>query len=239
MPSSTQQVGIIYGVGVGPGDPNLLTLQAVAVLQQVSAVLVPRSKEDRDSLALSIAQPHLPATCEVLEAVFPMTERREILEAAWREAAELLLKRIETGQSVAFLTLGDAMLYSTWSYLLATITQMCPGVPTVTVPGITAMSACAAAVNRPLAEGRAPLLVWPGEPPADLAPLLDIAPNVVFMKAARHLEPLAQAVDEGQVTATAIRRCCLPGQAITDDLRAWIGEHEYFTTVLAREKEEA
>jgi precorrin-2/cobalt-factor-2 C20-methyltransferase len=222
----------IYGIGVGPGDPRLLTLRAVEVLQVVGAVLVPRSREDRESLALAIARPHLPPTCEVLEAVFPMTERRETLEAAWTTAAELMLARAAQGQPIAFLTLGDAMLYSTWSYLLAALRRLHPDLVVETVPGITAMSACAAAAGVPLAEGRAPLLVWPDAPPADPGALFALAPNVVFMKAARHLDALARAAEAHGARAVAARRCSLPEQALTADLRAWTDAGEYFTTVL-------
>lgn len=226
--------GMIYGVGVGPGDPQLLTLRAVEVLRKVDAVLVPRSKEDRDSLALSIARPHLPADCAVLEAVFPMTEDRTRLEQAWNAAAETMLAHAVAGRAIAFLTLGDAMLYSTWSYLLQAIRRRDAQVPVETVPGITAMSACAAAVGEPLAEGRAPLLVWPDAPPADPAPLLALAPNIVFMKAARHLDALAQ-VD---ADAVAVRRCSLPDQQVTRDLHAWAEEKDYFTTVLLHRAED-
>ncbi|MHB9022709.1 MAG: precorrin-2 C(20)-methyltransferase [Armatimonadota bacterium] len=231
--------GMIYGIGVGPGDPQLLTVKAVQTLQEVDAVLVPRSRGDRDSLALSIAQPHLRASCDILDAVFPMTEQREVLQRAWEEAAALLLARADAGQRVAFLTLGDAMLYSTWSYLLATLRRLRPEINTVTIPGITAMSACAAALGSPLAEGRSPLLVWPDAPPADLSSLLEIAPNIVFMKSARHLEKLAEMAEVHSLDAEAVRRCSLPEEERTRDLREWVGEGEYFTTVLMRAKEQA
>jgi precorrin-2/cobalt-factor-2 C20-methyltransferase len=222
----------IYGIGVGPGDPQLLTLRAAAVLREVGAVLAPRSAEDRDSLALAIARPHLPVDCAVLEAVFPMTEDRATLEQAWEDAARQLIAVAEGGRPAAFLTLGDAMLYSTWSYLMAAVRRLRPDATIDTVPGITAMSACAAAVGQPLAEGRAPLLVWPDEPPAHLDPLTALAPNIVFMKAARHLDALADAVDALGADAVAVRRCSLPDQAVTRDLRAWESGRSYFTTVL-------
>ncbi len=228
----TDSLATIYGIGVGPGDPLLLTLRGAAVLREVGAVLAPRSAEDRDSLALAIARPHLPADCAVLEAVFPMTEQRAVLEQAWEDAARELIAVAAAGRPAAFLTLGDAMLYSTWSYLLAAVLRLRPDATVVTVPGITAMSACAAAVGQPLAEGRAPLLIWPDEPPASLDALTALAPNIVFMKAARHLDALADAVETLGADAVAVRRCSLPDQAVTRDLRAWEAGRSYFTTVL-------
>jgi precorrin-2/cobalt-factor-2 C20-methyltransferase len=225
-------MGSIYGIGVGPGDPALLTLRAVEVLQRVSAVLAPQAKQDGGSLALSIARPHLPASCTVLEAVFPMTEDRAALKQAWNDAAAMLLTRARNGEDVAFLTLGDAMLYSTWSYLLQAIRQQDADIEVVTIPGITAMSACAAVANRPLAEGRAPLLVWPDAPPADIAPLLQLAPNLVFMKAARYLKTLATVADAHGASAVAVQRCTLPEQQVIRDLRDEPETANYFTTVL-------
>ena len=224
--------GVIHGVGVGPGDPGLLTVRAVEVLREAGAVLAPAPRRGGDSLALSIARPHLPAGCDVHTAHFPMTEDPAVLLAAWDEAAALLLRLAAAGRPAAFITLGDAMLYSTWSYLLAALRRLSPEADVRTVPGVTAMAACAAAVGRPLAEGREPLLVWPDEPPADAAELLERAPNVVFMKSGRHLGALAEVAERTGAEAVAVRRASQPGEGVTADLRAWAGDREYFTTVL-------
>jgi precorrin-2/cobalt-factor-2 C20-methyltransferase len=222
----------IFGIGVGPGDPGLLTVRAVETLQRVRAVLAPAPRRGGDSLALSIVRPYLPETCEVHTAHFPMTEDRETLTAAWDEGAATLLRLAAAGSPVAFITLGDAMLYSTWSYLLTALRRAAPHAEVATIPGVTAMAACAAAVGRPLAEGREPLLVWPDEPPADAAALLELAPNVVFMKAGRHLEALAGVAERAGADAVAVRRASQAGERTTSDLRSWAGDHEYFTTVL-------
>lgn len=223
---------MILGIGVGPGDPGLLTVRAVEALQGAGAVLAPAPRRGGASLALSIARPHLPKGCHVQTAHFPMTEDRDELLAAWDEAATTLLHLAAAGLPVAFITLGDAMLYSTWSYVLASLRCAAPDATVETIPGVTAMAACAAAVGRPLAEGREPLLVWPDEPPADAARLLELAPNVVFMKADRHLEALADVAERAGAEAVAVRRASQAGARMTSDLRAWSGDREYFTTVL-------
>lgn len=229
--------GTIYGVGVGPGDPGLLTVRAVEVLQRVTAVMTPAPKRGGESLALEIARTHLPAGCAVVSGHFPMTEDRDILQAAWDEAAAELLRLAAEASPVAFITLGDSMLYSTWSYLLAALRRLAPEVAVETVPGVTAMAACAAAVGRPLAEGRDPLLVWPDEPPADAAALLEVAPNLVFMKAGRHLDALADLADSSGAEAVAVRRASQERGGSTRDLRSWAGDREYFTTVLMHREE--
>lgn len=227
---------MIYGVGVGPGNPDLLTLRGVQVLQATTAIVAPAPRAGGKSLALRIAQPHLPAGCDVHTVQFPMTEVHAPLQLAWDEAAALLV-RLAAAQSVAFITLGDALLYSTWSYVLRSLRRLAPEVATETVPGITAMAACAAAVGQPLAEGREPLLVWPDAPPADSAGLLALVPNVVFMKADRHLAALAELADGCGAEAVAVRRASQPDACSTHDLRAWAAKRDYLTTVLMRRKE--
>jgi precorrin-2/cobalt-factor-2 C20-methyltransferase len=227
----------IYGVGVGPGDPALLTVRAAEVLRSAESVMTPAPRRGGESLALEIARTYLPPTCEVVTGHFPMTEDRDTLRAAWDDAAAMLLRLAAASPPVAFITLGDAMLYSTWSYLLAALRRLAPDVAVETVPGVTAMAACAAAVGRPLAEGREPLLVWPDEPPADAAALLELAPNVVFMKAGRHLEALADLAGESGAEAVAVRRASQARASSTADLRSWAGDGEYFTTVLMHREE--
>jgi precorrin-2/cobalt-factor-2 C20-methyltransferase len=226
----------IYGLGVGPGDPGLLTMRAVQVLERARAIVAPAPRRGGESLALSIVREHLPAGCEIVTAHFPMTEDREELETAWAAAAATLL-RLAAAPPVAFVTLGDAMLYSTWSYVLAALRRVAPDSVVETIPGVTAMAACAAAAALPLAEGREPLLVWPDAPPADAAALLDLAPNVVFMKSASHLEALAALAERTGARAVAVRRASRADAAVTGDLRAWAGDGEYFTTVLLHREE--
>ena len=152
--------------------------------------------------------------------------------AAWDEAAATLLRLAAAGSPVAFITLGDAMLYSTWSYVLAALRRAAPGEDVQTIPGVTAMAACAAAVGRPLAEGREPLLVWPDEPPADAAGLLGCRPEPRLHEG----RPASRRAGRGRrgagAEAVAVRRASQAGAAITTDLRAWSGDREYFTTVL-------
>jgi precorrin-2/cobalt-factor-2 C20-methyltransferase len=229
--------GTILGVGVGPGDPGLLTVRAVEALHRAGAVVAPAPRRGGDSLALSIARPHLREDCDVHTAHFPMTEDLEVLASVWDEAAATLLRLAADGRPTAFITLGDAMLYSTWSYVLAAVRRADADADVQTIPGVTAMSACAAAVGRPLAEGRDPLLIWPDEPPADAADLLRLAPNVVFMKADGHLENLADVAEKAGAQAVAVRRASQSAARVTDDLRAWTRQRDYFTTVLMHRNE--
>lgn len=225
-------LGTIFGVGLGPGNPRLVSLAAVDVMQSVSSVVVPRSRADADSRALAIARPHLPASCEIKPCLLPMSDDSAKLNEAWDAAAQVLLAEARAGRDVAYLVLGDALLYSTWSYVLRTLQRLAPEVPTCTIPGIPAMAACAAELQVPLAEGREPLLIWPDQPPDDPEPLFSVARNLVFMKAAGHAGTLARVAEKTGASVAAVRNCGFANQEMTTDLSAWEGGREYFTTVL-------
>ncbi len=179
--------GKFYGVGVGPGDPRFLTLRAVEVLQSVNIVAIPKSRLDRESVAWEIAQKHCHQNVKLLELEMPMTADRAILQKAWQDGAQAILKELQAGHSVAFITLGDASLYSTYSYLLDNLRPTLTEDLIETVPGITAMSAAAARVNIPLAVGDEPLLVLPSSD--DVDNYLSF-PNLVLMKVSRQLPQL-------------------------------------------------
>lgn len=153
-------MSILYGLGVGPGAPDLLTLRAADILRRVPVVVGPRPRNGEDSLAARIAKPHLAARSRLEELTFPMVRDPAALRSAWTDAARRILTWLESGD-VAFLTLGDASLYSTWTYLRAAILELEPRQEVETVPGITSFAACAARTERALAEGDQALVVVP------------------------------------------------------------------------------
>jgi precorrin-2/cobalt-factor-2 C20-methyltransferase len=136
--------GTFYGLGLGPGDPELLTVKALTILKQVDLVFAPLSREGR-SLAADIVKYHLPqARIEYLE--FPMTEDGAKLQAAWQQAVTKVGSHL-ANKSVAFVTLGDPLLYGTYLYLYRGIKESYPAVNISTVPGIPGMCAVAACSN--------------------------------------------------------------------------------------------
>ena len=113
--------GKFTGIGVGPGDPELLTLKAVRALSEADVVIAPRTEKRGDSIALSIARPHMRSGTEVLELVFPMVYQAQELSDAWIENRNIIQGRLDGGQKVVFLTLGDPMFYSTYIYVFSNI----------------------------------------------------------------------------------------------------------------------
>ena len=203
--------GKFYGVGVGPGDPQLLTLQAVNVLQMVDLVAIPKSKMERESVAWDIAKIHCPSNVRLVELEMPMTSDKQVLAKAWRDGAQTLLVELKQGKSVAFITLGDPSLYSTYSYLLNILQEELPQESIATVPGITAMSAAAAKINLPLATGDEPLLILPSTD--DVGQFLDF-PNLVLMKVSRRLPEILTLLEERERKAVLLTRLGQPGEKI-------------------------
>ena len=154
-------LGTFYGMGVGPGDPELLTVKAAAVLARCPHVVVPKAKADGGSVALEIAGRYVGKHAKIHELVFPMTTDKAELSRSWRVSAAKIAALLQTGTDVCFLTLGDALVYSTYIYLLRELKAILPQLAVITVPGITSFSAVAALTNFPLGEGKEPITVVP------------------------------------------------------------------------------
>lgn len=176
--------GHLYGVGVGPGDPDLLTLKAARILGEVDVILAASSTKNDDSLALDIARPHLRPETRIIRLGFPMSRENAVLNRAWEENARLVLAELDQGRNAAFLTLGDPLLYSTFAYLLRTLRRMDPERPVTIIPGITSFQAVAAATETVLAESSENLLILPGIREAQsLRASAEGADNAVILKA--------------------------------------------------------
>ena len=233
-----EQTGKLYGIGVGPGDPDLLTLKAVKVLQRVSVVFTAASSRNDYSLALEIARPHIPREARVHTLAFPMTRDDAAKQAAWGANAAVVVDYLKQGRDAVFLTLGDSLTFSTFGYLLRQIKMRHPEVAVETVPGITSYQASAAALNMPLVEGEESLLVLSGAQGGDrLREQQGKADNVVFMKAYRNVPSIYAALDEADMLrhAAGVVRCSLPDEEVIRDISA-LAEREpnYWTLIIAK-----
>ncbi|MGE4297686.1 MAG: precorrin-2 C(20)-methyltransferase [Desulfovibrionaceae bacterium] len=176
--------GILYGVGVGPGDPELLTLKAVAVLGRADVIFAAASSKNDYSVALTIAGPHVRPGIPVERLDFPMTRDAAVLEAAWEANAVRVADVLRQGRTAVFLTLGDPLLYSTFGYLMRTLARHAPEAAVEVVPGVTSFQAAAARTRTILAESGENLMIVPGVcGEASLENALDAADNAVILKA--------------------------------------------------------
>jgi precorrin-2/cobalt-factor-2 C20-methyltransferase len=193
----------LVGVGVGPGDPELLTLAALREIRAARTVFVPVLSADEPGRAETVVRAHLDdADSRVQRLVFaladPVHGPQERRWAHWDAAAAVVADRLRSdGETVAFATLGDPSIYSTFTYLAATVRTLLPGVDVATVPGITAMQAAASRAGISLVEGTESLTVVPVT--RDLTALkaaLAAGGTVVAYKGGRRLGELRSAVAE-------------------------------------------
>jgi precorrin-2/cobalt-factor-2 C20-methyltransferase len=217
----TPTLGILYGIGVGPGDPELITLKALHVLEKVPYVFAAASSKNDYSLALNIVR-HYIAQAEVEPLYFPMTADRQILTEAWETNAKKVLAVIQMGKDAAFLTIGDPLTYSTYGYLLKTVKTINPEIKAITIPGITSYNAAAALANIPLTEGEESFYLISGARGGDrLREAIASSDNVVMLKTYRHFDKIYETLKELELLdcATCISMCGLSGETVAHDLR--------------------
>jgi len=215
-------LGTFYGIGVGPGDPELLTLKAAAVLSRCRHVFVPKAKMSADSVALEIAKRHLGKNAEVHELLFPMLTDREELSRHWSEAAAQIVPLLQAGEDACFLTLGDPLLYSTYIYLLRELKQQLPDANIVTVPGITSFCAAAALTQFPIGEGKTPVTIVPtADDLESVRRAVKAGGTLVLMKVGGRLQEILNLLEEAGLIdrAVFVARAGQEGQQIETDLR--------------------
>jgi precorrin-2/cobalt-factor-2 C20-methyltransferase len=196
--------GILYGVGVGPGDAGLITEKARQILSITDVLCLPLSAPGRESVALRAVKPYLPAGVKTVELLFPMSKDKAELEQHQRAAAARVDALLSEYKVVTFVTIGDPLLYSTFGYLLACLRRICPEARVEVVPGVSSFNAAAALLQLPLAEGDERLAVFTApvseEEVAACAPYID---TLVILKISadfeRTLDLLAKLLPERQV----------------------------------------
>ena len=234
-----KKAGILYGIGVGPGDPDLITIKAAKILNQVDIVFAAASTKNDHSLAVNIAGEHIPANATVVKLRFPMTRDKNETHRAWKSHARTIIDELEKGRNVAFLTLGDSMTYSTYGYILKYVQTLAPHLEVQTVPGITSYQAAAARLNMPLVEGEETLMVVSGvEGGNRLRELCGKPENVVFLKAYRNVPDIKAAIDETgrYINCVGVKSCGQPDEEIIDDIGDLIQrDPDYWTLIIGKQ----
>jgi len=238
------RLGTLYGIGVGPGDPEWMTVKAVRILSNCRHVCVPKSGVAAESVALEIARQYLRPDVIVHELSYPMTADPRVLKEHWRQAAREVHEIVAQGVDCCFLTLGDALLYSTYIYLLRELRAIDPAVPAVTVPGVTAFSAAAALTNQPLGEGKQSLSIVPASDDfAQFTAALDRGGTVVLMKVGRRLARVLDELESRGLLQQAIfvSRAGMPQQRVETDLRRLRGQPDetgYLSILIVQARKE-
>lgn len=205
--------GTLYGIGLGPGDPELMTLKAHRLISEARVIAYP-SLEGADSLARSIAASVIPEGVKEIVMNIPMTVERAPAQAAYDAGAAEIAEALEAGDDVVCLCEGDPFFYGSFMYVFARLSDRFHA---EVVPGVTSVTACAAKAGLPLAARNERLTVLPGPLPEDeLRVRIEGAESVAIMKVGRHL-PKIRAVIEGlgyAAEAVYVERASFPDEKV-------------------------
>ena len=225
--------GCFIGIGVGPGDPKLLTVRAVECIQEADVIIAPRSEKKEDSRALFIAQSYIKAETQIIKMVFPMVNSSEVQQEAWKENRKVLRELMEQGKKVVFLTLGDPMFYSTYMYVFQELKEA--GYEVENVPGIPAFCGISNFLGYPVAEGTSVLTIIPATmDEAELDKTLATADNVVLMKAYKNVASLIGKLRTAGFSGVLVSNYGLPDQKVSEWEEVERVGAPYLSTILAR-----
>ena len=224
--------GIAYGVGVGPGDPKLMTLRAIELIRENDVIAVP-GKEPKESVAYKIAAAVVPeiADKELVPVYMPMIKDRALIDEEHKKGAALLKKYLDQGKNVVYITLGDPTIYCTFSYLQHYLEA--DGYPVELVPGISSITAAAARLNLPLTEWDEPLHVLPAVHKTDAE--MDLPGTYVLMKSASHMKDVKETLRKGGKDVQAVIDCGMPTEQVYRSLEEIPDDAGYFALVIAKE----
>ena len=189
----------LIGIGVGPGDPDLLTVKAVKAIHSADIIMCPASKEDRPSIALSVVLPLIDKSKnqEIVKLIFPMTKDKDVLKETWKKNAKIMAEKVLLGKNVVYLTVGDPYLYSTWIYMHKDLTENYPEMKISVIPGIVSMFTFASKVGVSIAEGAEKVAIIPSC--YDLSSVKEIAKNsetMIFLKDGRYFDQVIDVLKE-------------------------------------------
>jgi len=228
--------GTFYGVGVGPGDSELLTVKAVRLLNEVDIIIAPVKKIGKQSIALDIAMPHLSDDAKIMNLVFPMIYNADELTEQWIKNASIIERELKKGKNIAFITLGDPMLYSTYMYVMELLVKK--EIKVETIPGINSFSAIASICGVPLTAGNETLTVIPLRKDCTrVKKALEEFDNIIVMKPSGASKELAQLLIEHKLenNFVMVSKASQDKEEISYDItKLQDGDIPYLTTILIK-----
>ncbi len=235
--------GKLYVIGVGPGDPELLTIKAMRILNGISCVCVPKGREEGSSLALSIVMKIANLdNKEIIEAYFPMRKTRESvhgdeLDTKWDETVKMVSDRLKKGADIAFITIGDPTIYSTFFYLYDRLIESDPNVDIEIVPGVSSITASAARAKISLGLADEKIAVLPATYVENLRETFEKFDTIVLMKVHRVLGKVIEILNDMHLASNAVyvSRAGMEDEKIVRDIKALKEEDmNYFSMVIVR-----
>ncbi|WP_224983543.1 precorrin-2 C(20)-methyltransferase [Geomonas agri] len=232
-------MAVVYAVGVGPGDPELLTRKAERILRSVDVICAPTGAAEGGSYALSIVEQFIDRSRqEVLIQLFPMVKDQQGLDPFWEEAADQVAQRIAAGKDVAFVTIGDPFLYSTYLYIHRIFLAKYPEIKIEVVPGISSILASSAISGLPLGLGAERIAILPATYEKDeLKRTLEEFDTVVLMKVNRVFDSVYAALKElgREKRGVFVRRVGSAEEEVHHDLESLVGQKlDYLSMLIVR-----
>ena len=224
--------GTLYGVGVGPGDPELMTLKAVRLIRENMIIAVPGA-DPKETVAYKIAVQAVPelAEKELLPIYMPMTHDPEELEKNHTKGAMALEEVLDQGKNIVFLTLGDPCVYSTFSYLQKRVEK--DGYHTELVSGITSFCAAAARLNIPLSEWNEQLHVVPAIHRLDST--LNESGNYILMKSGKKMNQVKEILSQSGRDVLMVENCGMENEHIYRSVEEIPDDAGYYSLIIAKE----
>ena len=217
--------GKLYGVGVGPGATDLITLRGVNVLNKVDVLGIPRSSEKVRPFAWRVCKPVVKEnpSQEKLFLHFPMTKDHRVLIPAWKKAFDEIYSRLKQGLDLAFITQGDPSVYSSWMYILDEFSEKFPQIEIEIVPGVSSITAVPAVLKKPLADGKEQFCVLPATYGiADLPQLCEHFDTIILTKVGRMIPQLVEVLERLNLLdqATYVSYATTEDQIIVEDIKS-------------------
>lgn len=231
-------IGTLYGLGVGPGDPELITVKAFRVLKESEVIAYPVKQKGNKSYAQQIISVYInPEKKEMLGLVFPMTKDPELLEREWSTAVERVWEKLQEGKDVAFVTEGDPLLFSTFIYMMKLMRERHPEVPISIVPGITSISGATSRLGIPLADGDDKVAIVPARNDYEaMKKAIEEHDCIVFIKVAKVLPLMLRILRELDLMdkASVVSKVTSPEEVIWDIHALDAVELEYLSLMVVR-----
>ena len=226
--------GKFYGIGVGVGDPENITIKAVKRLHEVDVIVLPEAKSGEGSTAFNIVKEYVKTDVKQLFLEFPMIKDVEARKIFRKNNADKISVELENGKNVAFLTIGDPMTYSTYTYVLEHIAD---DVEVETIAGITSFNSIAARLNIPLMIGDEDLKVVSVNKKTDIYKEIENNDNLVLMKISRNFEKIKKAIIEtgNKENAVIVSDCGKDNEVVYWDIES-VEEVPYFSTMILKKE---
>ena len=224
--------GIAYGVGVGPGDPELMTLKACRLIRENDVIALP-GKEPKETVAYKIAVRAVPelADKELIPVYMPMTMDKAVQRENHRKGAAVIADHLAQGRNVVYLTLGDSSVYCTFTYLQPYLEEM--GYETELVSGITSFCAAAARLNIPIVEWDEPMHVIPAL--HKLKSDLDQQGTCVLMKSGSHMKEVKEILRASGKDVSMVQDCGMESEQVYRSVDEIPDDAGYFSLIIAKE----